>query len=143
MTLITDHILTWITFLPLLGGVLVLLSRHAVAARWIALVTSLVDLALSIQLWLVYDAAAGTDQFVERAAWLFGGKVQYHLACDGISQRICCSKAICRAVTREALSVAHPSAQAREPVLRASSVGHKKCSCCARHGQRRCPVASV
>jgi len=85
VTLITDHILTWVTFLPLAGGLLVLLSRRAVAARWIALVTALLDLLLTLQLWTGYDAAAGGDQFVERVAWLFGGKVQYHLACDGIS----------------------------------------------------------
>jgi NADH-quinone oxidoreductase subunit M len=87
LSLVTDHILSWVTFLPLVGGILILLlmHRHAVAAFWTAMAVAVADLALSLVLWFGYDPAPGTDQFTERAAWFLDGRVQYHLACDGIS----------------------------------------------------------
>ncbi len=87
MSLVTDHILSWVTFLPLAGALLILLvmPRRATAAFWTATLVAVADLALSLVLWFGYDAAAGTDQYVERVAWFLGGKVQYHLALDGIS----------------------------------------------------------
>jgi len=87
VSLVSDHILSWITFVPLVGALLILLClpRRAGAAFWTAIGVAGLDLALSLVLWLGYDAGAGTDQFVERAAWFLGGRVQYYLACDGIS----------------------------------------------------------
>ncbi|MFO7653944.1 MAG: NADH-quinone oxidoreductase subunit M [Candidatus Krumholzibacteriia bacterium] len=86
MSWITDHLLTWMTFLPLVGTVLIFLAlRRDNVARVTALVFTLADFALSLYLWFQFDAGRGTDQFVERADWLFGGKVQYALGMDGIS----------------------------------------------------------
>ena len=87
MSLVTDHILSWVAFLPLVGALVILLtmSRHAAASFWTALAVAVGDLALALVLWFGYDPAAGTDQFVERVDWFLGGRVQYHLACDGIS----------------------------------------------------------
>jgi len=87
LSFVTDHILTWVTFLPLLGALIILLtmSRRAMVAGWTALIVSLADLVLSLVLWFRYDAAAGTDQFIEKVAWFLDGKVQFHLALDGIS----------------------------------------------------------
>ena len=47
MSLVTDHILSWITFLPLAGALVILLvmNRHAVLAFWTAMVVALADLA--------------------------------------------------------------------------------------------------
>ncbi len=86
MSLITDHILSWITFVPLLGSVLILLAlRRATAARLCALVVTLVDFVLALHIWFHFDTSRGDDQFIERAAWMFGGKIQYALGVDGIS----------------------------------------------------------
>jgi NADH-quinone oxidoreductase subunit M len=87
LSFVTDHILTWVTFVPLFGALLILLAlpRKATAAFWTALGVAVLDLALSLVLWFGYDPVAGTDQFVEKAAWFLDGRVQYHLACDGIS----------------------------------------------------------
>ncbi len=86
MTFLAEHILTWTTFLPAIGAVLVpLLFRRETAARVVALVTTLLDLALALLVFFRYAPGAGQDQMVERTAWLFGGRVQYHLATDGIS----------------------------------------------------------
>jgi NADH-quinone oxidoreductase subunit M len=83
-------ILTLVTFLPLAGVVLILMLRgeaEAVArnARWIALWTSLIDLALAIALWGAFDPTRAQFQFVERAPWLPGFNIAYHLGVDGIS----------------------------------------------------------
>jgi NADH-quinone oxidoreductase subunit M len=86
LTWITDHILSWVTFLPLLGAVAIFLAlRRPMAARVTALVIALADFALSLHLWLRFDAGRGDDQFIEQTAWLFEGKIQYYLATDGIS----------------------------------------------------------
>jgi NADH-quinone oxidoreductase subunit M len=83
-------ILTLVTFLPLVGVVLILMLRgeaEAVArnARWIALWTSLIDVALAIALWGAFDPTRAQFQFVERAPWLPGFNIAYHLGVDGIS----------------------------------------------------------
>jgi len=81
-----DHILTWVTFLPLAGAALVLLlGRRDGAARGIALAAALADLALSLVMLARFEAADGGDQLVERVAWLAGGKISYALAVDGVS----------------------------------------------------------
>jgi NADH-quinone oxidoreductase subunit M len=54
-------------------------------ARWIALWTSLIDLALAIALWGAFDPTRAQFQFVERAPWLPGFNIAYHLGVDGIS----------------------------------------------------------
>jgi NADH-quinone oxidoreductase subunit M len=83
-------ILTLVTFLPMAGVVFILMLRgeaEAVArnARWIALWTSLIDLALAIALWGAFDPTRAQFQFVERAPWLPGFNIAYHLGVDGIS----------------------------------------------------------
>jgi len=87
LSLVTDHILSWVTFLPLAGALLILLlvPRRATAAFWTAMGVALADLGLSLMLWFGYDPGPGTDQFTERVAWFMNGGVQYHLALDGIS----------------------------------------------------------
>ena len=86
MSLITDHILTWVTFLPLLGSLLLwTVIRRDSHARIFALVVALADFVLSLHLWFHFDSSNGNDQFVEKVAWLFNGQISYHLGMDGIS----------------------------------------------------------
>ncbi|MBX3478648.1 MAG: NADH-quinone oxidoreductase subunit M [Brevundimonas sp.] len=88
---VIPNILSLVTFLPLVGAgaILVahLLSRRgeaaAPAARWIALVTTLATLAVSVVLVAGFDASNPAYQFVERYQWFAGA--QYHLGVDGIS----------------------------------------------------------
>ncbi len=77
-------ILSIVTFLPMLGVLAILLTRSASAARWIALITTLADLALAIFIWTKFDGSTAAFQFVERAQWL-GGNITYHMGVDGIS----------------------------------------------------------
>jgi NADH-quinone oxidoreductase subunit M len=83
-------LLTLTTFLPLAGVLFILMLRgeaEAVArnARWIALWTSLLVFALSVLIWAEFDPARAEFQFVERAAWLPGFNIAYHMGIDGIS----------------------------------------------------------
>jgi NADH-quinone oxidoreductase subunit M len=83
-------ILSLVTFLPLAGALIILSIRgedEVVArnARWTALWTSLITLALSLVLWVRFDSASAEFQFVEQAAWLPEFGVGYHMGVDGIS----------------------------------------------------------
>jgi NADH-quinone oxidoreductase subunit M len=83
-------LLSLITFLPLVGAGFILLTRGdpeivARNARYLALWTSTVTFLLSILLWVNFDTSAGGFQFEEKARWLPGLNVFYHLGVDGIS----------------------------------------------------------
>ena len=85
-------LLSLVTFLPLVGVVFILMARGEEAvvarnARFIALWTSLIVLALSAVLWIEFDPSTAQFQFVERANWvtLGGFSITYHMGIDGVS----------------------------------------------------------
>jgi NADH-quinone oxidoreductase subunit M len=85
-------LLSLVTFLPLVGAAFILMARGEEAvvarnARFIALWTSVINLALSLLLWLQFDPDTADFQFVEQANWVTLGGFQftYHLGIDGIS----------------------------------------------------------
>jgi NADH-quinone oxidoreductase subunit M len=78
-------ILSIITFVPLLGALAILAVRgNDETARRIALVTTLIDFALSLVLWARFDTSTAAFQFVESASWL-GAGINYKMGVDGIS----------------------------------------------------------
>lgn len=86
MSLITDHILTWVTFVPLLGSLaLWTVIRKDSIARVFALAVALIDFVLSLHLWFHFDSASGRFQFIEKVDWLWDGRINYHVGMDGIS----------------------------------------------------------
>jgi len=80
-------VLTILTFLPLLGGAVVLgLERtQQRLARGLAITVSLLTLALSIALWFAFDASAPGLQFAEKHAWIPTLGIEYRLGLDGLS----------------------------------------------------------
>lgn len=85
----TWPILSVTTFLPLVGALIVYLSRGDDEAakrnsRWIALWTTLITFAVSVILVMRFDPANPDFQFVEKANWLATG-ITYHMGLDGIS----------------------------------------------------------
>ena len=72
---------------PILGGLLVLAmgDRRAGAARWLALLVSLVTFAVTIPLFTGFDTHTAAMQFSERVAWIPALNIFYHLGIDGIS----------------------------------------------------------
>jgi NADH-quinone oxidoreductase subunit M len=86
VSFLMDHLLSWVTFLPLAGAALILLfARNDGAARVVALLVTLLDFVVSLPLFFGFDKGFGGDQFVESVPWLFDGRIQYHLGMDGIS----------------------------------------------------------
>jgi NADH-quinone oxidoreductase subunit M len=82
------NILSIVTFLPLVGALAILICRLTTKnadglARWVALGTTLVTLAVSCVLVGQFDPSSAAYQFVERYAWFAGA--EYHLGVDGVS----------------------------------------------------------
>jgi NADH-quinone oxidoreductase subunit M len=85
----TWPILSVVTFLPLVGALVIYISRGDDEAarrnsRWIALWTTLVTFGISLMLVWRFDPAQTDFQFVEKASWLATG-INYHMGVDGIS----------------------------------------------------------
>jgi NADH-quinone oxidoreductase subunit M len=83
-------LLSLVTFLPLLGVLIILTVRGDEAvvasnARWTALWTSLVTFVLSLVLWFQFDRNSPDFQFVERVEWLPEFGVSYLMGVDGVS----------------------------------------------------------
>lgn len=80
------HLLTAVTFLPLLSVAALLLLRgdDHVWIRRIALAASLAEFAVSLLLLRGFDAAEPNYQFEEFHGWI-GQAIHYHLGVDGIS----------------------------------------------------------
>ncbi|MDP3884943.1 NADH-quinone oxidoreductase subunit M [Hydrogenophaga sp.] len=82
-------ILTTVTFLPLVGVVLILLIRDEGAAarrniRAIAFLTTAFTFLVSLLIWIGFDASVPGFQMVEKSEWLDSG-ISYHMGVDGIS----------------------------------------------------------
>jgi NADH-quinone oxidoreductase subunit M len=82
-------ILSVTTFLPLAGALFIMLlgsegEAEKRNARWVALWTTLITLAISLVLVWRFDPSTAEFQFVERKPWL-AGTISYHMGVDGIS----------------------------------------------------------
>ena len=82
-------ILSTVTFLPLVGALLVLLisdesenGRRNI--RSITLLTTVVTFVVSVFIWTGFDTSQSGFQMVEKAEWLDSG-ISYHMGVDGIS----------------------------------------------------------
>jgi len=88
--MMTWPILSVVTFLPLLGALLIFLMARgdsepaARNARWIALWTTLITFAVSLILVARFDPAQPGFQFVEEGRWL-ASTIGYKMGVDGIS----------------------------------------------------------
>ena len=78
-------VLSAMTFLPLVGAVLILLLGGERRARWIALATTVATLAVSTPLYLYFDKTSSALQFVESAEWIPAWNIAYGMGVDGIS----------------------------------------------------------
>jgi len=83
-------LLSVMTFLPLLGALLVMSIRGqsgeiAQNAKLTALYTSLFTLAFAIHMFMKFDPTSGAFQFVEKSTWFKPLDISYHLGVDGIS----------------------------------------------------------
>jgi NADH-quinone oxidoreductase subunit M len=90
---LSHSILSLLTWLPIFGGVAVLLcgdggdfaSSRAAAMRSLSLAVSVLTFVLGIFLYANFDTTTASMQFVERAPWIDALNVEYFLGVDGIS----------------------------------------------------------
>ncbi len=81
-------LLSLLIWLPVIGAILVLFTggdKNATVARWIALLTSLITLALCLPLYTGFDGQSYAMQFQEHLNWIPVYGINYNLGVDGIS----------------------------------------------------------
>jgi len=79
------YLLSIITFLPLLGAVVVALVGSNGAKKQIAFITTLVTFVVSLLLWINWDSSNAGMQFVEDLPWFPEFGISYLMGVDGIS----------------------------------------------------------
>ncbi|MGH8311293.1 MAG: complex I subunit 4 family protein, partial [Steroidobacteraceae bacterium] len=89
-SLVGEHLLSTITFLPLATVFALALCEGAFRLpeavwKYTALASSLVGLALTVVLWQRFDSAQSGMQLVEFAAWIPAYGIHYSLGIDGIA----------------------------------------------------------
>jgi NADH-quinone oxidoreductase subunit M len=79
--------LSLITFIPLAGMVVVLLCPTSLtgAYQWIAAAATAAQLVIAVWLYLHFDTATTSMQFVEHRPWISGYHIYYYMGVDGIS----------------------------------------------------------
>ncbi len=87
--MLPDAILSYITFLPLVGALFLLFIRgrdeaSENLARWVALVVSTLTFIMSLVLWAWFDPSKAGFQFVQNYQWI-GASIGYRMGVDGIS----------------------------------------------------------
>ncbi len=85
MGFLNATVVSWMIFLPLAGIPFLLLAKSDRAARWIALVTTLVAFAVSLHLPFHFDNAQGGFQFLQSHAWIPAFHIHYLVGVDGLS----------------------------------------------------------
>lgn len=90
---LTQNILSNLIWLPVFGGVALLLmgdgndasSTRASGMRWVALAISVLTFLLSVVLYNGFDGTVASMQFVERYYWVQAINADYYLGVDGLS----------------------------------------------------------
>lgn len=80
-------VLSWVIFLPIIGGFMIFLipRKHEIYARAASLILSLVAFVLSLPLYLNFDKTTAKMQFTETHDWIPAWGIKYALGVDGIS----------------------------------------------------------
>lgn len=81
------HVLSLITFLPLVGALLILFTpkEQKLVVRVLAAVFTGAALIASIWLWVNFNGASSDFQFVEKFDWIPAFHIHYFMAIDGLS----------------------------------------------------------
>src|SRR5512138_1551709 len=88
--LFREHLLSLVTYTPLVGALVLLLpffggKANENAVRWVANGFGLLGFLVSLPLWTSFDRGAAGFQFVEKADWIPSIGVSYFFGVDGIS----------------------------------------------------------
>ncbi|MCB0326383.1 MAG: NADH-quinone oxidoreductase subunit M [Bdellovibrionales bacterium] len=85
--MLSSHILSWMTFTPLLGAVIVLMIPKCFekAIKIVSLITTAIPLTMAVYLFQHFDRDQVGMQFMERHQWIPSFNIQYIMGTDGIS----------------------------------------------------------
>ncbi len=82
-----DHILSWMTFFPVIGAVVIAFvprDRKEII-KTVAAAAAAVPLILAVQLFFSFDRTTAGFQFVEHYAWIKRFHIEYFMGVDGLS----------------------------------------------------------
>jgi hypothetical protein len=81
------HVLTWMTFLPLLGVVVILClpAERATLIKRVALGFTLPTFGLGLWLFAAFDRGLTSFQYVDRLPWIASYNIEYFVGIDGLS----------------------------------------------------------
>ncbi len=88
MDLLREHLLSIVTYTPLVGALVLLLPlfrNNDNAVRWTANLFGTLGFLVSLPLWFWFDRGATGFQFVERGEWIPAIGISYHFGIDGVS----------------------------------------------------------
>src|ERR1044071_5828438 len=81
-----DNVLTYMTFIPVAGAVVVLaLPNNAKLIRWVSAAATVPPLLLAIWLFKNFDRAKAGFQFIEDYYWIPSFNISYTMGVDGLS----------------------------------------------------------
>jgi NADH-quinone oxidoreductase subunit M len=83
-----DHLLSVITYTPLVGAAVLLFpgfKRNDDAVRWVANAFGLLGFLVSVPLWFGFERGRPGFQFEEQIPWIPSIGVQYYFGVDGVS----------------------------------------------------------
>jgi NADH-quinone oxidoreductase subunit M len=78
-------LLSFVVWLPILGGLLVLALGERFNPRPLALAVAMITFLTSLLLWSGFDSGTAAMQFQEKLSWIPTFNVFYHLGVDGIA----------------------------------------------------------
>lgn len=84
----TENLLSLVIWLPIIGGIVVLMTgddKNAGLARWISLGVSVATFVVSVPLYLGFNKSTPAMQFTEHGEWISAFNINYSLGIDGIS----------------------------------------------------------
>ena len=87
MNQISFPLISFLIWLPILGGVILLFVRegHTQLIKLISYSFSILVLLLSLYLLVIFDTSSSDLQFQEKHTWISSLNIYYHLAVDGFS----------------------------------------------------------
>ena len=87
MNQISFPLISFLIWLPILGGVILLFIRegHTQLIKLISYSFSILVLLLSLYLLVIFDTSSSDLQFQEKHTWISSLNIYYHLAVDGFS----------------------------------------------------------
>jgi len=82
-----SHLLSWIIFTPLIGGLVILCmpKSYTPILKWIATFTTAVVCVLALWALIKFDPSLSSFQMIEKAVWIPQFNVHYLVGTDGIS----------------------------------------------------------